>query len=252
MANPPNPTPRRPDRTIPPLPGMALLAAWLAFAAALQACAVAPPAPDPARARLLAEAELARGRPEEAARRFEAILEETPGDEAALDGLARAQLAASRAEDALRTLDRLDAVAGGAPQPADSVHCRTWLAVLSRRAEADRLDEALALADRRDGGGCDPGPTARARGRAQWVRAEAARSGGRSAEALDAYRAAARAFGPDTPAEVYRAGARLLLQQGSYEEAVGWIGQGLELHPRDRPLLGLMVRALSGGLGPHP
>ncbi|MGH0036031.1 MAG: tetratricopeptide repeat protein [Myxococcota bacterium] len=215
-------------------------------------CTASPQPPDPDRARLLAEAELAAGRPEEAAARFQAVIDGMPDDARALDGLARAQLAAGRPEEALVALDRLDDLATPPPNEADRVHCAVWLSVASRRAEADRLDEALELAARRDAGGCRVEQTERVRGHAYQVRAAAARSRGEPESALRAYGSAAAALLADAPVEIYRAGGEILLAGGRYDEAVEWLGRGLEIHPRDRRLLSLMVEALSGGVGPHP
>jgi tetratricopeptide (TPR) repeat protein len=224
----------------------------LALAGLCASCAAPPPAPSPDRARLLAEAELAAGRPDVAARRYEVLLESFPDDRLALDGLARARLAAGRPEAALAALDRLDELGSTEVAPADRTHCRIWLAALDRLAAEDRLDEALALAARRDGGQCDARETAVARGRAQRARADADRAAGRIEEALAAYRSAADALGPETPVAVYQAGGELLIAQGRHDEAVEWLDRGLASHPRNRRLLALMVDALSGGLGPHP
>jgi tetratricopeptide (TPR) repeat protein len=219
------------------------------------ACRAAPEPPDRDRALLLAEAELARGRPDEAGRRFQAVLDGAPDETRALDGLARSELAAGRPEAAYAALERLDGLgepAGGPPAPVDATHCAVWAAVLDARAAVDRLEEALALADRRDAGRCDADATRMGRGLAHRVRADAARSQGRDVEALEQYRRAAEWLGPATPVEVYRSGGELLIADGRYDQAVEWLDRGLDLHPRDRRLLTLMVNALSGGLGPHP
>ena len=222
--------------------GWMWLRVGLAAAASL-ACAGAPD--DPARTHLEeGEAALAVGAPEKAESAYRLALETAPRDPRALRGLLRAQLQRGEGEPALALLARLDGAEPGwwHREGGRELRCQALLLAGVARLESGNPAGALEPARLSSDSACRGGPDLYARALA--AEGDRARRGGDAVAAIGHYRAALEtATLPD--AQTYHSAASLLIEDGRREEAVALLSEALQVHPEDRALRDLMVRALS-------
>jgi tetratricopeptide (TPR) repeat protein len=192
---------------------------------------------------LSGEASLATGEALNAERDFRAALGESPGDPRALLGLARAQLALAEAGLALSTFDDLaDRHPAYSRDAVRAERCEALLRAARRRMELDQSEAALALVSGGPDRGCARAELSPLRARALVREGERARESGQSSQAVDRFRAAAKA--DPSSSEAFAAAAELLAETGRRDEAISLLFEALHLHPQDRRLQELMVGAL--------
>ena len=186
---------------------------------------------------------LALRRPEQAERAYRSALAVSPHDGAALHGLARAQVAQGKFDQALISYGEL---AEREPEAfaavRDGEFCPLW--VRSAEAQLARGQSRLALEslERSKAQACRRPAPDDVLARALLAEAERARGADHAQAASELYRAAAEAN--PSRVEAFREASVLLLDQGRREEALVLLSEALLRHPANRGLQTLMVEAL--------
>ncbi len=195
--------------------------------------------------RALQEADVAaaRGRLEDAAKKYQQAGEALPDDPRVLDGLARVRIAQQSFDEAVALDDRATAI--GEPSTralAPRERCDLWLAAASARVEASQLG-AGELLDRIDAtedcAHVEAGPV---RAQLLVLECEAALAAGDEAASIEALRAAIEAD-PDRVDLDARLG-RALLDAEDRRAALRALSDGLERHAEAPELQALMLEAL--------